>query len=223
MTIALFLAALAAVAGVALVTLGVVAQRRRSRAAADNNADDDADDDKHDRAARESAARLRQVLDAVHTPRPTTIELPAPSGPPPVERYRLLIVDDDVRAGRTVARLLGAHDTVVVAGSGAALAGLASDAGFDAILCALTMAGMSGVAFAQAIAERYPALRSRLVFLVSASSTPETQRLLALSEVRWVTKPVQYAKLAICVGEVVDAARRSDPARRTSATRVQRR
>jgi CheY-like chemotaxis protein len=218
MIIAISIAVIAAISGAVLVALGVVAQRRRGRAAAH--------DEPIEPPRRSSAEAFYQQVEAeLTTPRPITEELPPPgpmiSGPLPVEQLRLLIVDDDVQAGRMVARVMRGHDTTVVTSGSAALTLLASDDKFDAILCALTMMGMSGVGFAANLAERHIELRSRLVFLVSGGATSQTQRLLALSDVRWVTKPVQYAQLAICVSEVVDAARRDQaeraPAQPTSA------
>jgi CheY-like chemotaxis protein len=210
MIIAISIAVIAALAGAVLVALGVVAQRRRSRAAVP--------DGPIEPSHRPSAeAFYRQVEAELDTPRPITEELPPPgpmiTGPLPVDRLRLLIIDDDVLAGRMVARVMRGHDTTVVTSGSAALTLLASDDKFDAILCALTMMGMSGVGFAANLAERHSELRSRLVFLVSGGATTQTQRLLALSDVRWVTRPVQYAQLAICVSEVVDAARRDQAER----------
>jgi CheY-like chemotaxis protein len=210
MIFAISIAAFAAIAGTVLVALGIVAQRRRGLS-----------DEPVELPHRPSAETLYRQLEAdLDTPRPITEELPPPitTGPLPLEQLRLLIVDDDVLAGRMVARVMRGHDTTVVTSGRAALALLAADDKFDAILCAMTMMGMSGVGFAANLAERHIALRSRLVFLVSGGATSQTQRLLALSDVRWVTKPVQYAQLAICVSEVVDAARREQaPAQPTSA------
>jgi CheY-like chemotaxis protein len=192
MIIAISIAAVAAVAGAALVVLGVAAQRRRARA--DELDDlDDLDDHHADPPRRLSAAGIHGGADP-----PTTIE-----------RLRILIVDDDARAGRVIARLLRDHDTIVTSGN-AALVGLTADDKFDAILCSLTMASMSGISFAATVSANHPALQPRIIFLAGGATTPETQRLLALSDIRWVTKPVQYAPLAICLGEVVAAARRAE-------------
>jgi CheY-like chemotaxis protein len=126
--------------------------------------------------------------------------------PPPVEyamvSLRVLVVDDDPQVGQAIKRLLAAHEVVPVTSGAAALTTLASDDRFDAILCDFTMPGMSGVALSAAIAERHPELRSRVVFLLDAVTTPETKRLIALSDVRWVGKPVGYVQLANCVSEV---------------------
>jgi CheY-like chemotaxis protein len=146
-------------------------------------------------------------------PRPVG-EVP-PAGPPAraeretqlaeryrVQRLRILVVDDNAVVGDTISRLLEAHEVTTAASAEAALSALAYDPGFDAILYALMMPGMPGVAFAAAIADRHPALRPRMAFLINGSSTPETFRLLALSNVPWVTKPIRYAQLATCISEI---------------------
>lgn len=119
-----------------------------------------------------------------------------------VQRLRILVVDDNAVVGDTITRLLDAHEVTTAASAQAALSQLAHDPGFDAILYALMMPGMPGVAFAAEIAERHPALRPRVAFLINGSSTPETFRLLALSNVPWVTKPIRYAQLATCISEI---------------------
>lgn len=119
-----------------------------------------------------------------------------------VQRLRILVVDDNPFIGRAVTRLLEAHEVMTAASGEAALSALELDRGYDAILYALAMRGMSGVDFAAAITRQHPDLRARMVFLINGTSTPETRRLLALSNVRWVAKPLAYAPLATCVSEV---------------------
>jgi CheY-like chemotaxis protein len=128
-------------------------------------------------------------------------EVPPPA-PYQVQRLRILVVDDNAFVGHTVTRLLEAHEVATATSGEAALSALARDSRFDAIRYALMMPGMSGVSFAAAVAERHPALRPRMVFLINGSSTPETFRLLAVSNIPWITKPIRYAQLATCISEV---------------------
>ncbi len=119
-----------------------------------------------------------------------------------IQRLRILVVDDNPQVGRTVTRLLDGHEVTVATSGDAALSMLALDDKLDAILYALTMPGMSGAAFVAVIAERHPELSRCTAFLIDATATPETRRLLALSDVRWVTKPIGHAQLATCVSAV---------------------
>ena len=124
----------------------------------------------------------------------------------PVQRWRILVVDNNPLIGRCVTRLLDGHDVAMATSGEAALSALAIDDDRDAILCALDMPGMSGPAFAAAIAQRHPALHARIVFLINGSATRETRTLLTQSKVRCVTKPIAYVQLATCVSEVAAAA-----------------
>jgi CheY-like chemotaxis protein len=152
-------------------------------------------------------AAFRIARGGARTPAPATEPGSEQPAAPSSKRYafqrlRILVVDDNPLVGRTIARLLDAHEVTFATSGEAALTALALDHTLDVILCALIMPGMSGVAFAAAIAERYPALSRRMAFVIDGTSTPETRRLLALSDVRWVTKPIGYAQLATCVGQV---------------------
>jgi len=136
---------------------------------------------------------------------------PAPAVLPPVawHRLRILIVDDEPRVGQMIARLMTGHEITTVTSGEAALATLALDDRFDAILCDLVMPGMSGPELADAVAERHRDVRARMVFLTSDPSTPAARQFLTRSEARWVTKPVRYAQLATCISEVAAAYRSS--------------
>jgi len=130
-----------------------------------------------------------------------------PPGQHPIARLRILIVDDEPLVGRMIARLMHAHEVTTVTSGEAALATLAADDRFDAILCDLIMPEMSGVKLAAVIADRHGELRSRMAFLAGRNVSPDAKRMLASGDTRWVTKPVQYAQLAICVSEIVSATR----------------
>jgi CheY-like chemotaxis protein len=118
---------------------------------------------------------------------------------------RLLIVDDDPRVGKTLARAMREHEVTVVTSGDAALATLARDDRFDVILCDLMMPGMSGVELSAAIAERYRRLRPRMLFVTGGAATREAELFLARPDVRWLAKPVQRGELAACVREVAGA------------------
>jgi CheY-like chemotaxis protein len=151
----------------------------------------------------ETAAAARHERDAA---RDLAGDHPPADAPRQSERYalqrlRILVVDDNPLVGSAIARLLDAHKVTTAPSGQAALTALDLDDNFDAILYAATMRGMPGAAFLTALAGRHPDLRARVALLLG-SATPETLRLLALSEVRWVTKPLRYAQLAVCVSEL---------------------
>jgi len=119
-----------------------------------------------------------------------------------IRRLRVLVVDSHPFIGRAVARLLAAHEVTTATSAAAALATLALDDGFDAILYAFRMPAMSGAEFAAALAERHPDLRARLVFLINETSRLETESFAAQFQVRCVNKPLAYVPLVNCVSEV---------------------
>jgi CheY-like chemotaxis protein len=163
----------------------------------------------HDHRAAGAAPRAHDHRAAGAAPR-------AYGTPPPGQhstaRLRILIVDDEPLVGRMIARLMHAHEVTTVTSGEAALATLATDDRFDAILCDLIMPEMSGVKLAAAIADRHGDLRSRMAFLAGRNVSPDAKRMLAGGDTRWVTKPVRYAQLAICVSEIVAATRAADDA-----------
>ena len=118
-------------------------------------------------------------------------------------RLRILVIDDEPLVGQMIERLLASHDTTSVTSGEAALSLLAADDRFDVILCDFMMPGLSGTRLAGAIIERHGRMRSRIVFM---SSTPDAQRLLYRSELRWVAKPARYEQLARCISDVVASA-----------------
>ena len=158
-------------------------------------------------AALASVARERRA--ASDAPR---VHGTPPPGQHPISRLRILIIDDEPQVGRMIARLMHAHEVTTVTSGEAALATLATDDRFDAILCDLIMPEMSGVKLAAAIADRHGGLRSRLAFLAGRNVSPDAKRLLTGGVTRWVTKPVRYAQLASCVSEIVSATRAVDDA-----------
>jgi CheY-like chemotaxis protein len=158
------------------------------------------------------AAAPVEAVASVARERRAASDAPRVYGTPPpghhsVGRLRILIVDDEPQVGRMIARLMHAHEITTVTSGEAALATLAADDRFDAILCDLIMPEMSGVKLAAAIADRHGDLRSRMAFLAGRNVSPDAKRMLAGGDTRWVTKPVQYAQLAICVSEIVSATR----------------
>ena len=79
---------------------------------------------------------------------------------------RILLVDDEPLLLKSYARYLHVfmgHTVVTAAGGAEALDQLEEGEPFDAILCDLYMAGISGVDVHRAICEHHPALENRFV------------------------------------------------------------
>jgi DNA-binding NtrC family response regulator len=100
---------------------------------------------------------------------PHPIITPLPMPPIPVApRGRVLIVDDEVAIGRTLALVLGAEHEVTVTTSAAEALSFIRDRGteaFDAVLCDLVMPGTSGVELFQVVQRELPELAGRFLFM----------------------------------------------------------
>jgi len=90
---------------------------------------------------------------------------------------RVMIIDDEVQLGRAVVSLLAPeHDVVAVTRARDALAQLASDHSFDAILCDLMMPEMNGMELYEHLPAHY---RQKLVFVTGGAFTPQARAFLA--------------------------------------------
>lgn len=200
MSTAIVIACGALVAGVALLLVGLATHGRRR--GADHDAEPATSSRGNDAPGAEDRAASLSVTGEV-TAVAVSSALAARPAIEPVGRLRILVIDDEPMVGQMIARLLQSYDTTAVTSGQAALATLAADDKFDAILCDMMMPGLTGTRLADAIAERHRALRQRIIFM---SATADAARLLYRSELRWIAKPVRYAQLALSINEVVAAA-----------------
>lgn len=84
---------------------------------------------------------------------------------------RVLVVDDDLRVVRAMARALRGHQAELCVGGQEAVATLERDPGFDVILCDLNMPGVDGIEVYRAAVQRDPELARRFVFLTGGAYT----------------------------------------------------
>jgi CheY-like chemotaxis protein len=121
-------------------------------------------------------------------------------------RARVLLVDDDPRIRRTLARALGdRYDVVAATGGQAALTALAGDARFDLILCDAGMAGTSGLDVYRALCDRAPALARRFVLISAAlrgSELDDVERL----RIPFLPTPIEPAALCAAVSGAIERA-----------------
>ena len=91
---------------------------------------------------------------------------------------RALVVDDDPAVRSALRKLLRVAGIEVVEAASAidAFDVLAADDGIYAMVCDVVMPGIDGVAFYDAVLDRTPGLRSRIVFLTGAADDPGVHR-----------------------------------------------
>ena len=99
--------------------------------------------------------------------------------PATVRRTSVLVVDDEPAVGSTLARVLRAHDVVVVTNAREALELITSGREFDVILSDLMMPTMSGMDLYEALLQRAPASVERMVFMTGGAFTPAARAFLA--------------------------------------------
>jgi nitrogen-specific signal transduction histidine kinase len=125
------------------------------------------------------------------------LEPAATNGPiaPGVSGLRILIVDDDERVARSLQRVLSAHDVITVSSGRDALELLARRADFDLILCDLMMPGMTGMELYSELAEEYPDLSQRIIFVTGGAFTAGAREFCDRHAARVLGKPVSVEAL----------------------------
>jgi PAS domain S-box-containing protein len=111
---------------------------------------------------------------------------PPPTVNDPLDKKRVLVIDDEPMVGTLIAKVLSTHDVVAETSARAALTRLAADSGFDLILCDLMMPEVSGMDFYDQLA---PELRDRIVFLSGGAFTPRARAFLDSVPNRRLAKP----------------------------------
>jgi len=125
----------------------------------------------------------------------------------PLQRARLLIVDDDAMVLSALRRRLRRRfDTVTVLGGVEALAHLSEDPDFDSIVCDLMMPEVDGKSFYDAIKKDHPHLSDRIVFMSGGAFTPRLRRFAAAVPNPVLQKPVSREDLESMLSRHTDDA-----------------
>ena len=116
--------------------------------------------------------------------------VPPVAAPPAARRRRVLVVDDEAMICRAIEDELAARHDVAVAMTGADALALVAAGTFDLILCDVMMPGMDGRELYRHVAERYPGLERRFVFM-TGTLTPVVAEALDQLPNAWLTKPFE--------------------------------
>ncbi len=131
----------------------------------------------------------------------------------PVQRSRVLIVDDDAMVLSALRRRLqGRYEIVTVLGGVEALARLSEDPLFDSIICDLMMPEVDGKTLYDAIQRDHPELADRIVFMSGGAFTPRLRKFAAAVSNPVLQKPVGRAELEAMIcsrGEDAEREQRS--------------
>jgi len=114
----------------------------------------------------------------------------------PSSRSRILIIDDDAMVLSALRRrLCRRYEVVTVLGGVEALALLAADSDFDAIICDLMMPKVDGKSLYDSINKENPALADRVVFMSGGAFTPRLRRFAASVSNPVLQKPIGREEL----------------------------
>jgi CheY-like chemotaxis protein len=116
--------------------------------------------------------------------------------PASARRTRVLVVDDEPRIARGLARALRReHDVFALTSAREALECLEQNDGFDAVLCDVMMPDMTGVDFHRELQRRKPELARRVLFFTGGAFTPSTQAFVRRMADRCLEKPFDIAEV----------------------------
>ena len=101
-----------------------------------------------------------------------------PRPAPGVKRGKVLVVDDELLVGKSLARLLAAHDVTVLTSPAEVLQRAAAGERWDVVLCDLMMPEMSGMEWFEEARRTVPALESRVVFVTGGAFTDAAREFL---------------------------------------------
>jgi signal transduction histidine kinase len=112
------------------------------------------------------------------------------------QRRRIVAVDDEALLLKAYRRMLiDHHDVETRLGGREALRLFEADRRFDAVLCDLQMPEMSGAELYTIVADRWPDLATRFIFITGGAFSPEARRFLDEGVVSCVNKPFQVDDL----------------------------
>ncbi|MBN2529768.1 MAG: response regulator [Deltaproteobacteria bacterium] len=115
------------------------------------------------------------------------------------------MIDDEEGICRALQRLLYQHEVITVKHGYDAKETVTENDNFDAILCDMMMPGVTGMDFHQWLANTYPHLASRVVFITGGAFTPVAQEYLNSSGVPCINKPFDSMELSKTVNEMIGA------------------
>lgn len=137
--------------------------------------------------------RVFLPVGAAPVPPPVASQLAEPS---PQVRGRILVIDDEPLVGRVIRNALRSdHEVFVDQRAAEAVSRLERGETFDVILCDLVMPDVSGPAFYATIAERWPNLVERLLFMSGGAFTPSTMAFMAQRGTSVLSKPFEIPEL----------------------------
>lgn len=161
----------------------------------------------------ERGTRFVVRLPVVRSERPEPFEAD-PKPPAHFHRARVLIIDDDVRVARALARILHKHDCVIAEGGLDGRDLLREDRLFDVILCDVMMPDMSGPELYRWLLETDPAAAERMHFVTGGAFGDRGTSLLEEMPSRVIAKPFDRFEVRSLVERMATPTPRPAPEKR---------
>ena len=123
---------------------------------------------------------------------------------------RVLVIDDDAMLRRALVRgLKRRHEVVERDDAETALAEIAKGARYDAIVCDLTLGGMTGRQFVLALNAILPEQAQRIIILTGLSRATLDDAVLGVIGPRFLEKPASLQELELVLGDIVGSEARA--------------
>ncbi len=114
----------------------------------------------------------------------------------PLRRGHILIVDDELKFGQTLQLLLsGSHEVTYTPRATEALAWIQGGRHYDAILCDLMMADVTGKQFYEELCQVSPDVARRVIFMTGGAYTPSSLDFVKRVTNPMLTKPFRHEEL----------------------------
>ncbi len=169
---------------------------------------------KHNGQMRVTSTVGRGTVFEIALPTETGMMIAPAPAPAPAARFklarraRILVIDDETMLLDTFQRMLRReHDVIIAEGGTHALAELERDSSFDVVICDLMMPDLDGMQLYRIICERWPELRSRLIFCSGGAFAADARDFLesARHEHVVIEKPVRRDDVLEAVRRVLQA------------------
>lgn len=164
----------------------------------------------HDGTIRCTSQPGRGTTFRIELPAGSVPEQPTQAAPeteesrPTVSGLTILVVDDEPSIARGLIRLLARDGhTVDTAANGRVALDKLRERSYDLILSDLRMPELDGPGLYKAVAQQYPPLRRRFIFLTGDTLSPEGLTALTQSEVPRLTKPFRVTAIRRVIQQVL--------------------